>query len=57
MGFYRSEDEEKKLISVNFYLYFLFLTNIKVLAMIFVRLRGYDKSSKGRQRKPPAKTV
>lgn len=46
MGFYRSEDEEKKLISVNFYLYFLFLTNIKVTVLLSVRFQDYDKFKK-----------
>lgn len=46
MGFYRSEDEKKKLISVNFYLYFLFLTNIKVTVLLSVRFQDYDKFKK-----------
>lgn len=48
MGFYRSEDEEKKLISVNFYLYFLFLTNIKV-TVLSVRFQDYDKFKKPKE--------
>ena len=49
MGFYRSEDEEKKLISVNFYLYFLFLTNIKVTVLLSVRFQDYDKFKKPKE--------